>query len=60
MHWLVQAAENRRRSSKSSMAQCLALEILLAYNSSGSARQKRDDLHKLGLTNKANLHLRWW
>jgi len=37
------------------MAECLALEILLAYKKEGSARQKRDELHKLALENKANV-----
>lgn len=37
------------------MAECLALELLLAYRKEGAARQKRDDLHKLALENKANV-----
>ncbi|GBF87735.1 hypothetical protein Rsub_00446 [Raphidocelis subcapitata] len=60
LHWLVAAAESRRRGSKGSFAECLALELLLAYQKKGGARQKRDDLHKLALQHRANLHLRWW
>ncbi len=60
VHWIVQAAETRRRSSKSTMSDCLAVELLLAYQRRGTARQKRDDLHKLALQNRANLHMRWW
>lgn len=60
VHWLVHAAQARQRTSKAGMAECLALELLMAYQKRGSARQKRDDLHKLALNNRANVHLRWW
>ncbi|KAI8465505.1 MAG: ribosomal protein S7 domain-containing protein [Monoraphidium minutum] len=60
LHWLVRAAEARKKSSKGPFAECLALELLLAFQKRGPARQKRDDLHKLALQNRANLHLRWW
>lgn len=60
VHWLVDAATARKSKSKASMAQCLAMELLLAYQKQGTVRQKRDDLHKLALANRANLHLRWW
>jgi small subunit ribosomal protein S7 len=60
VHWLVDAATSRKAKSKASMAQCLAMELLLAYQKQGAVRQKRDDMHKLALANRANLHLRWW
>ena len=60
LRWLVKAAQARSRSSKNSLSHCLALELLLAYQKQGSARQKRDDIHKLALLNRANMHLRWW
>jgi small subunit ribosomal protein S7 len=60
VHWLVDAATSRKAKSKASMAQCLAMELLLAYQKQGGVRQKRDDLHKLALANRANLHMRWW
>jgi small subunit ribosomal protein S7 len=41
-------------------AECLAQELLQAYRMKGSARQKRDDMHKQALANRANVHLRWW
>ena len=50
------AAHQRKETSpSSSMAECLALELLLAYKKEGGARQKRDDLHKLALENKSNV-----
>lgn len=60
LHWLVSAADARKKNSSASYAECLALELLLAYQKRGGARQKRDDLHKLALQNRANVHLRWW
>lgn len=60
LHWIVKAAEARKKASRGSFAECLALELLMAYQKRGPARQKRDDLHKLALQNRANLHLRWW
>jgi small subunit ribosomal protein S7 len=61
LHWLVRAADARAAAAAtSSFAECLALELLLAYQKRGAARQKRDDLHKLALQNRANVHLRWW
>ena len=60
VHWIVDAATARKAKSKASMSQCLAMELLLAYQKQGAVRQKRDDMHKLALANRANLHLRWW
>jgi small subunit ribosomal protein S7 len=60
LHWLVKAADSRAKGSSAGYAQCLALELLLAYQKKGAARQKRDDLHKLALQNRANVHQRWW
>eukprot|EP00879_Flechtneria_rotunda_P009900 GHRR01010352.1.p1 GENE.GHRR01010352.1~~GHRR01010352.1.p1 ORF type:complete len:196 (+),score=53.10 GHRR01010352.1:565-1152(+) len=60
LHWLVRAADTRAKSSNAKYAECLALELLLAYQKKGAARQKRDDIHKLALQNRANIHLRWW
>jgi small subunit ribosomal protein S7 len=60
LHWLVRAADARKKGSSASYAECLALELLLAYQKRGGARQKRDDLHKLALQNRANVHMRWW
>jgi small subunit ribosomal protein S7 len=60
LHWLVKAADTRAKGSRGGYAECLALELLLAYQKKGAARQKRDDLHKLALQNRANVHQRWW
>lgn len=58
--WILQAAEKRRAASKAKLHECLALELLLAYQKKGSARAKRDELHKLALDNRANVKIKWW
>ena len=60
VRWILAAAAKRKDKSKGRMSECLALELLLAYQKKGDARQKRDDLHKLALENKANAVMRWW
>lgn len=58
--WILEAARKRQQSSKAKMAECLALEFLLAYQKKGSARLKRDELHKQALENRANVTTKWW
>ncbi|KAG1668527.1 hypothetical protein FOA52_012121 [Chlamydomonas sp. UWO 241] len=56
VRWIIAAAAKRKQGNKAvSMAECLALELLLAYRKEGSARAKRDDVHKVALDNKANV-----
>ncbi|GIL76132.1 hypothetical protein Vretimale_5741 [Volvox reticuliferus] len=60
--WIVQAAQKRRDAGRGRvpMADCLAAELLLAYQRKGSARARRDEVHKLALDNRANVRARWW
>ncbi|EFJ49186.1 mitochondrial ribosomal protein S7, partial [Volvox carteri f. nagariensis] len=60
--WIVQAAQKRRDNGRGRvpMADCLAAELLLAYQRKGSARTRRDEIHKLALDNRANVRARWW
>lgn len=51
--WLVQSARGRRGSSYS---QCLALEILDAYNETGGAFKKKEDTHRMAEANRAFAH----
>ena len=48
----------RQRKGKP-MRDCLALEIIDAYNGTGSAIKKREDTHKMAEANKAFAHFRW-
>ena len=56
IRWLVTYA--RKRNEKS-MEERLANEIMDAYNSTGGAYKKKDDVHKMAESNKAFAHYRW-
>jgi len=56
MQWIRQAA--RERSGKS-MIENLTAELIDAYNNTGVAIKKREDLHKTAEANKAFAHFRW-
>lgn len=53
--WLVTAARSRRGS----MRECLASEIIDAYNNTGTVVKKKDDTHRMAQANRAFAHLRW-
>jgi small subunit ribosomal protein S7 len=48
----------RQRKGKP-MQEKLALEIIDAYNGTGSAIKKKEDTHKMAEANKAFAHYRW-
>lgn len=56
MRWLIQAARNR---SGKSMAAKLALELVDAFNNTGTAFKKKEDTHRMAEANKAFAHYRW-
>ena len=56
MRWIIEAARNR---SGHGMADTLASELLDAYNNTGTAYKKREDVHKMAEANKAFAHYRW-
>jgi small subunit ribosomal protein S7 len=56
IRWLIAAARGR---GEKSMADRLANEILDAYNKTGSAIKKREDVHRMAEANKAFAHYRW-
>lgn len=56
MRWLVQYARNKKGKP---MHVCLAGELADAYNNTGSAVKKKDDVHKMAAANKAFAHYRW-
>jgi len=41
------------------MIEKLSQELLDAYNNTGSAVKKRDDVHKMAEANKAFAHYKW-
>jgi small subunit ribosomal protein S7 len=56
MRWIINAA--RARSGRG-MEDRLAAELLDAYNNTGTAFKRKEDLHKNAEANKAFAHYRW-
>ena len=56
MRWMIAAARNR---SGHDMAETLSAELLDAYNNTGTAYKKKEDMHKMAEANKAFAHYRW-
>ncbi len=56
MRWIINAARSR---SGHGMADTLASELYDAFNNTGSAFKKKEDVHKMAEANKAFAHYRW-
>ena len=56
LRWLVEAAKKR---SERTMRERLAYEIVDAFNSTGSAFKKKEDMHRMADANRAFAHYRW-
>ena len=56
MRWLIAAARGRNGKT---MADKLADELVDAYNSTGSAFKKKEDVHRMAEANKAFSHIRF-
>lgn len=61
LRWILEGAkERKKKNSKLSFGESLAIEILEASNNQGYAKQKRDELHKIAEANRAFSHYKWW
>lgn len=56
MRWIIAAARSRNGKS---MASKLADELVDAFNSTGAAFKKKEDVHRMAEANKAFSHIRW-
>ena len=56
IRWIVEAARNKKGIP---MKERLARELIDAYNGTGTAVKKRDDVHRMAEANKAFAHYRW-
>lgn len=56
IRWVISHARNR---SGRSMSEKLTGEILDAYNNTGGAIKKKEDVHRMAEANKAFAHYRW-
>ncbi len=54
--WMVNAAKSRKGLP---MREALALEIIDAYNNTGTVVKKKEETHKMAQANRAFAHLRW-
>jgi len=59
IRWLIQAAQKRPNKEYGEFWQKLAAEIQDAYNNTGAAIKKKQDVHKMAEANKAFAHFRW-
>ena len=56
MRWITSCARTRKGMA---MSKALANELFDAFNNTGNAVKKRDDVHKMANANKAFAHYRW-
>lgn len=56
IRWLI---SNARARSGKSMSEKLSNELLDAYNNTGGAVKKKEDVHRMAEANKAFAHYRW-
>lgn len=56
MRWIRDFARSRKGKP---MVEKLAAELVDAYNNTGTAVKKREDIHKMAEANKAFSHFRW-
>lgn len=56
LRWIVQAARNR---GERTMVERLAGEMVDAYNETGSAFKKKEEMHRMAEANRAFAHYRW-
>lgn len=57
IRWIVEFA--RKRNGERNMDEKVAGELIDAYNSTGSAIKRRDEMHRMAEANKAFAHFKW-
>ncbi|CEP77484.1 MAG: 30S ribosomal protein S7 [Defluviitoga tunisiensis] len=56
IRWIITTAQSKKGKS---MVDKLSQELIDAYNNTGAAVKKREDVHKMAEANKAFAHYRW-
>ncbi len=56
IRWLVMYARNR---GEKTMVERVSAELMDAYNNTGNAVKKKEDMHRMAEANKAFAHYRW-
>ncbi|HHF08819.1 MAG: 30S ribosomal protein S7 [Thermotogae bacterium] len=56
LRWIVNASRSKKGKP---LSEKLAMELIDAYNGTGSAVKKREDVHRMAEAGKAYAHFRW-
>lgn len=59
IRWLILAAQKRSSRDYHTFSDKLSAEIIDAFNNTGGAIKKKEDVHKMAEANRAFSHLRW-
>jgi len=59
IRWIILSALKRPSTEFHSFADKLAAELIDAYNNTGGAVKKREDVHRMAEANRAFSHFRW-
>lgn len=60
IHWMLTAAQSKKRSSRHLFSTCLGQELFDSLNREGSSILRRDQMHKLAAHSRAYTRYRWW
>lgn len=58
--WIIESASEKKNKQKKSFPESLVVQILEAFNKTGTVRQKRDEMLKIAEFNRAYTRYRWW
>ena len=58
--WIIESACSKKNKQKKSFPESLVVQILEAFNKTGTVRQKRDEMLKIAEFNRAYTRYRWW
>eukprot|EP01025_Chloroclados_australasicus_P024541 TRINITY_DN245_c0_g2_i1.p2 TRINITY_DN245_c0_g2~~TRINITY_DN245_c0_g2_i1.p2 ORF type:complete len:233 (+),score=16.04 TRINITY_DN245_c0_g2_i1:194-892(+) len=60
IRWILKAARDRKWNVKNSFAECLAVELIDAYQDKGTVKKRRAELHRLAEGGRSMIRRRWW
>lgn len=59
IRWIIQAAQKKSNKEFHTFAEKLSAELIDAFNNTGLAIKKKEDVHRMAESNKAFAHFRW-
>ena len=60
IRWIIEFARKRKKKNSKPFHQCLAEELLDAYQSQGDGYKRKQALHKTAESNRTYMRHRWW